>query len=133
MAEFLQKKFPELVGKIEGENYPSPPLAEFLSHIVSITQMVALAWMVLGPNNLFRMVGIQHPPAWTASVQQNAIQIGIFLFLLLPQFVARWTVTGAFEIFLDGETVFSKLAEGRFPNAEELVNAMEAAGLKVQS
>ncbi|KAL7557017.1 hypothetical protein ACA910_011085 [Epithemia clementina (nom. ined.)] len=132
VANFLQEKFPELRGKIEGANYPAPPIVEFLSHVVSIAQLIGLAWMLLGSSTFFRMVGLQRPPAWAATVQQNAIQIGIFLFLLLPQFLAKWTATGAFEVYLDGETVFSKLSEGRFPKPEELIKAIASAGLEVQ-
>ena len=130
VANFLQDKFPELEGSIQGENYPSPPVVEFLSHLTSLAQLIGLMWMVLGKENLFRMVGMRRPPAWASTVHENGIQIGIFLFLLLPQILGRFTTTGAFEIFLDGDSVFSKLAEGRFPNADELVAAMKAAGLE---
>lgn len=33
---------------------------------------------------------------------------------------------GAFEVFVDGEQVFSKLATGRFPARGEIVGAVQA-------
>ncbi len=32
---------------------------------------------------------------------------------------------GAFEIFIDGEKIFSKLQAGRFPKHEEILGAIE--------
>jgi len=130
VAEFLEHNFPELQGKIEGGNYPPPPIFEFVANIVTICQLIGLAWMVMGPEALFRMVGMQQPPSWANTLNENAIQLGILLFLLLPQMVGRYTQTGAFELYLDGETVFSKLAEGRFPNGDELLGLFRDAGLK---
>mmetsp|Transcript_12201 Transcript_12201/g.15953 ORF Transcript_12201/g.15953 Transcript_12201/m.15953 type:complete len:146 (-) Transcript_12201:689-1126(-) len=135
IAEFLQENFPELRGKIQGSNYPTPPFIEFLANMVSGVQMVGLAWMVMGANTLFRFIpGITQPPAWALQMeQQYSIQMGILLFLIMPQFIQRYTTTGAFEIYLNGDTatpIFSKLAKGRFPQAEELLIALGEAGLK---
>merc|ERR1711865_1294775 len=44
-------------------------------------------------------------------------------------FAQQLVATGAFEINLNGEEVFSKLKEGRMPTVEELVARLEAAGL----
>jgi selT/selW/selH-like putative selenoprotein len=34
--------------------------------------------------------------------------------------------SGAFEVSVDGRTVFSKLKEGRFPSEEEVLDAIRA-------
>ena len=133
VARFLEENFPELRGKISGGNYPPPPFIELVSNLVSVIQMIALAWMVLGAQGLFKMLGIQQPPKWALQIEENGIQFSMLLFLILPQFVARFTTTGAFEIYLNDETVFSKLSKGRFPEAEELVSLMVEQGLKKAS
>lgn len=133
VAEFLRDHFPELEGHIEGGNYPAPPFFVFLANVMSATQIIALAWIVLGAESLFRFVGMQSPPAWASSIEQNYIQFGILIFLILPQFVQRYTATGAFELYLNGDTVFSKLSEGRFPNGDELLRLFKEAGLQVKS
>ena len=33
---------------------------------------------------------------------------------------------GRFEVFLDGEAIYSKLETGRFPESREIVKAIEA-------
>jgi selT/selW/selH-like putative selenoprotein len=63
-------------------------------------------------------------------VQEYKVQIGIFLYLVLPQLLSRYMVTGAFEIYLDERQVWSRIAEGRFPTEEEIVRVLAAAGLK---
>mmetsp|Transcript_10683 Transcript_10683/g.21944 ORF Transcript_10683/g.21944 Transcript_10683/m.21944 type:complete len:141 (-) Transcript_10683:1731-2153(-) len=132
VAEFLQDNFPELRGKIEGANYPVPPAIEFLSNMVSVAQMIGLAWMVMGAEGIFRLVGMQ-VPSWAKSIEQNSIQFGILLFLIMPQFVQRYTTTGAFELYLDDATVFSKMSEGRFPTGDELLGLFKEAGLQMKT
>ena len=57
-------------------------------------------------------------------------QIAIALFLVIPQLIAQFATTGAFEIVVDGEKIiWSKLQEGRFPNADELTNPLVKLGL----
>jgi selT/selW/selH-like putative selenoprotein len=52
------------------------------------------------------------------------------LFLLAPQFLTKFMVTGAFEIYVDGRQVWSRIAEGRFPTETEILHALAAAGLR---
>lgn len=99
-----------------------------------MVQMGALAWMVMGIDNICRMVGLARRPAWTYTVENNPMQFGILLFLILPQFVNRFSLNGAFELILDDEKeIFSKLNAGRFPTQEELISALQSAGLQMQS
>lgn len=101
---------------------------------MSLVQLAALAWMVVGIDNLVRMLGLPHRPAWTYSVENNGMQLGILLFIILPQFINRYTLTGAFELILDEEQeIFSKLHVGRFPTQDELIAALQSAGLQLQS
>jgi hypothetical protein len=54
----------------------------------------------------------------------------IFLYLLLPQMLSKYLVTGAFEVIMDeGITVFSKLSAGRLPHMADLVEPLVKAGL----
>jgi selT/selW/selH-like putative selenoprotein len=117
VAEFLATTFPELRGKIEGGNYPVPPIIDLLTTLLSSVQLAGLVWMVMGGENLLRMVGFRNQmPNFYFSVQKYGVQIGIFLFLLLPQILGKWRITGAFEIYLDGDQVIhSKLDTGEFP------------------
>lgn len=127
---FLEGQFPELQGKITGGNYPKPPLLELATSIVSMLQLVAMAWIVFGGETLFRFIGFSQPPAIFYTIQQYGMQIGIGIFFLVPQIMGGFATNGAFEVIVDGETViWSKLAEGRFPSADEMTNPLVKMGL----
>jgi selT/selW/selH-like putative selenoprotein len=122
VAEFLAHSFPELRGRIEGGNYPAPPIIDLLATLVSFMQLAGLVWMVMGGEKVLRLVGFRNQlPSFYYTVEKYGIQLGIFLFLILPQIIGKWKTTGAFEIYLDGEElpIFSKLATGGFPKVRE--------------
>jgi thioredoxin reductase-like selenoprotein T len=131
VKEFLEVKFPKLRGRITGANYPTSPFVDLVANVMSIIQMAAIAWMVVGGEKVFRMLGFrQQLPAIYSTIQQNSIPIGIFLFLILPQWIGKFTLSGAFEIYLDDKEIFSKLSTGDFPTADGLVALMLKAGLE---
>jgi selT/selW/selH-like putative selenoprotein len=124
VAEFLANSFPELQGRIVGANYPVPPIVDLLATLVSFLQLAGLVWMVMGGESVLRLVGYRNQlPSFYYTIQKYGIQIGIFMFLILPQIVGKWKITGAFEIYLDGDQeIFSKLATGGFPKVRETVS-----------
>jgi selT/selW/selH-like putative selenoprotein len=133
VKQFLELNFPELRGKITGDNYPPPPFAELLMKILSGVQLLGMAFAVLG-SNIFSMLGMQYVPSWYNTVSKNGVQIAILVYLLLPQFLAKYMISGAFEVILDGDTVvYSKLAAGRLPQFADLLNPLLEAGLERSS
>mmetsp|Transcript_14963 Transcript_14963/g.42293 ORF Transcript_14963/g.42293 Transcript_14963/m.42293 type:complete len:152 (-) Transcript_14963:295-750(-) len=134
--KFLESQFPELRegNRITGSNYPPPPIVELLMKVLSGVQMVGIAFFVIGGPAIFRMLGINTVPAWYGAVMKNSIQIAIVLYLVLPQILAKYMVTGAFEIVLNDDiVVFSKLTMKRFPQRSDLINALVESGLKLAS
>lgn len=105
-----------------------PPIAELLLKIMSMIQLCGLVLVFLG-ENVFRILGFAQAPSWYGSVQKNGMQLAIFVYLLLPNIISKYMVTGAFEIILDGETIFSKLETGRLPQFDDLVPPLVNAGL----
>ena len=100
---------------------------------------MGIVFAMLG-SNVFRYLGIQIP-SWYYTVEQNAVPIAIFMYLLLPQVMGKYMISGAFEIMLDmtGEgfgddgnafTVFSKLATGKLPSTGDLIEPLVQQGLK---
>ncbi|CAB9518101.1 selenoprotein T [Seminavis robusta] len=95
-----------------------------------LDEVTAMAWMIFGGQQLFRFIGYNDPPAIYFTLQEYGTQIAVALFFLLPQLVGQFATSGAFEVVLDGERViWSKLQEGRFPNADELTNPLVKLGL----
>lgn len=131
VAQFLAENFPELQGKITGGLYPVPPAAEFAANIISILQLVGIAWMVMGGDKLLRMVGFKGSlPAFYWTIQDNSMPIMIGLFLLAPQVVNSFSNNGAFEIYLGDDTIFSKIETGGMPTSEQLIASLKAIGLQ---
>ena len=130
VRNWLEENFPELRGKVTGENYPAPPLAELLMKILSVIQLMGMAFALMG-ENVFRLIGLARTPSWyTDIVTKNTVPLCIGLYLILPQVLNGFIVSNSFEIVLDGkETIFSKIATGRMPTAEDLLAPIVKAGL----
>lgn len=129
VRSWMDQNFPELQGKVTGDNFPPPPIAELMLKLLSVVQMFGLVVVFLG-DKVFYLFGFNQAPAWFGSVQKNGMQLAIFVYLLLPNIVSKYLVTGAFEVILDGETIFSKLETGRLPQFGDLVTPLLKAGLK---
>jgi len=92
--------------------------------------MMGIVCAVMG-ENVFRLIGMQQAPTWYRDVVlKNPVPILIGLFLILPTILNGYVVSGAFEMMLDGtNVVFSKIATGRMPQAEDLIAPLTKAGL----
>mmetsp|Transcript_88111 Transcript_88111/g.132034 ORF Transcript_88111/g.132034 Transcript_88111/m.132034 type:complete len:106 (+) Transcript_88111:320-637(+) len=99
--------------------------------IISGIQMFGIVVAVLG-SNVFSLLGFRQVPSWYYSVEKNGVQIAILVYLLLPQIMSKWIVSGAFEIVMDGDnTIFSKIATGRLPQYTDLADPLVSAGLRM--
>jgi selT/selW/selH-like putative selenoprotein len=126
----LEKNFPELRGKVTGDNLPPPPLVALLLKFLTGVQLFGMVVALLG-SNVFSYMGFRQVPSWYYSVEKNGVQLAILVYLLLPQVLSKYLVTGAFEIILDGSnTIYSKIATGRLPQLVEILEPLVAAGLK---
>lgn len=126
----MESNFPELEGNVTGENYPPPPFVELLQKLLSVVQLGGILFAVLG-SNVFSLFGIRRVPNWYYTVEKSSVQIAIVVYLLMPQMLSKYLITGAFEIILDGDkTIFSKLALGRLPQYADLMNPLVEAGLQ---
>ena len=129
VKQYLETHFPELRGKITGDNYPPPAFVELLMKIMSGIQFAGIVFVMLG-TNAFRLIGMNYVPSWYEDVSKNGVQIAIFVYLVLPKVLSSYVITGAFEVTLDNDiTIFSKLDAGRLPQWQDLVNPLVEAGL----
>jgi selT/selW/selH-like putative selenoprotein len=90
-----------------------------------------LIWLVgiailLGGTYICKLFNIAEPPFF-AFIKQNPFQVFIALFVI-NSFGASQMSTGAFEISIDGQLVFSKLAYGQLPSGTELISGMQRLG-----
>lgn len=80
-------------------------------------------------SSIFQALGYAQPPQFWTQIQENQLQafLGLFLFSSVAQ---NMQATGAFEIILDGEVLFSKLEQGRMPSLQEIEEALANAGVE---
>lgn len=129
LRNFLERKFPELLGNISAETYPPPPAAEAFQTLAGWFQLFILAALFMG-GQLFAMVGVREDHPVAKFVSENKM-ILFFASFMINNVAANMTKTGAFELVLDGEVIFSRIQSGRFPGGQELVRILTERGLKI--
>lgn len=131
LRAFLHMRFPVLAeaNSVRGELYPPPPQAQALATFGSYAQLGGLAAVTLG-GLIFDKLGAPQP-ALVASMRRNPVPTIIGL-TFLNSFCSSGLATGAFEVFVDGERVFSRLERGdeSFPTGTFLLSELEKRGLR---
>lgn len=116
MKKMLDASFPGI--DVILENYPPALPKRLLSKAVPIVQMGVIAIITAG-DHIFPRLGMA-PPAWYFSLRANRFG-AIASTWLFGNFIQSFLQSsGAFEVYCNGELVFSKLVEQRFPSEYEL-------------
>ncbi|GAB4847513.1 hypothetical protein Ancab_026572 [Ancistrocladus abbreviatus] len=116
MKNMLENQFPGI--NIMLSNYPPSPPKRLLGKLAPVVQVGAIALIVAG-DQIFPKLGIW-PPPWYYTLRANRFGT-ISAIWLFGNFVQSFLQSsGAFEVYVDGELVFSKLNEQRFPGEIEL-------------
>ncbi|KAF9596451.1 hypothetical protein IFM89_011280 [Coptis chinensis] len=100
-------------------NYPPALPKRILSKAVPVFQ-VGVMGIVLGGEHIFPRLGYMNPPAWYFSMRQNRFGTIATAWLLGNVMQSFLQSSGAFEVYYNGELIFSKLKEQRFPSEIEL-------------
>ncbi|XP_008805282.1 selT-like protein [Phoenix dactylifera] len=116
MKKMLETSFPGI--EVILSNYPPALPKRLLSKVVPIVQVGAIAAVVAG-DQIFPRLGIT-PPPWYFNLRANRFGAIATTWLLGNFAQSTLQSTGAFEVFCNGDLVFSKLQEHRFPGELEL-------------
>lgn len=100
-------------------NYPPPLPKRLLSKAVPVVQVGVIS-VVIGGEQIFPMLGFIATPPWYYSLRSNRFGTIASAWLLGNALQSFLQSTGAFEVYFNGELVFSKLKERRFPGEIEL-------------
>uniref|UniRef100_A0A0D9V7F7 SelT-like protein n=1 Tax=Leersia perrieri TaxID=77586 RepID=A0A0D9V7F7_9ORYZ len=116
VKQMLETSFPGI--HVVLENYPPPFPKNTLSKAVPFLQVGAMATLMAG-DQIFPRFGMV-PPPWYYSLRANRFgtMATIWLFGNFAQSFLQ--SSGAFEVYCNGQLVFSKLSEQRFPSEFEL-------------
>ncbi|KAH7656782.1 Selenoprotein T protein [Dioscorea alata] len=117
LKQMLEESFPGI--NVVLSNYPPSLPKRVLSKVFPVVQAGFIGIIVAGEHILPRL-GILNPPSWYFSLRANKFRTIASSWLLGNFLQSTLQSSGAFEVFCNGELVFSKLEQKRFPDALEL-------------
>ncbi|KAL3826119.1 hypothetical protein ACJIZ3_022148 [Penstemon smallii] len=117
MKNMLESQFPGM--NVALANYPPPLPKRLLSKVVPVVQFGVIGVIVAG-DQIFPRLGLAAPPQWYNSLRANKFGSMASTWLLGNFLQSFLQSSGAFEVYCNGELVFSKLKENRFPGEIEL-------------
>lgn len=126
---FLHRHYPilEEADSIRGELYPPPPHAQTLAAVGSYLQMGGVA-IALGGALIFDKLGVPEP-FFAPVMRRNPIPVVVGC-SVVNSFFSSFMSTGAFEVSIDGELVYSRIEEGgQFPSGALVMKELEKRGL----
>ncbi|KAL2250397.1 selT-like protein [Sesamum indicum] len=117
MKNMLENQFPGI--NVVLANYPPPLPKRMLSKLVPVVQFGVIG-IIVGGEQIFPRLGFAAPPQWYYSMRANRFGSMASTWLLGNFLQSFLQSSGAFEVYCNGELVFSKLKENRFPGEIEL-------------
>ena len=100
---------------------------QMLSTLLGYAQTLVLIIAIFG-TSIFEKLGIQTPQIVNDLLEKKVI-VMIGAFLIGNMIRTQLLSTGAFEIYFDGQLVFSKLETGQPPNEQILSHLFETHGV----
>ena len=90
-----------------------------------------MAFLIFG-DRILSALGVSATPDWLETLRSNRMLVFVALFLF-NNIASGMASTGAFEVYLDGQLVHSKLATGGIVPIDQLVGMLRQRGLAVIS
>jgi len=133
LAGFLQQEFghqyPDLV--IKGENYNPGGGRIELSQLLGVLKFIVIGMIIYGFNPWSQM-GLGSTPGIVTWAFENKIYACLMTFFLCNMVETQLISSGAFEVTVNGDKVWSKLESGGAPQPGTLINLVRDK-LKQQS
>mmetsp|Transcript_12345 Transcript_12345/g.18501 ORF Transcript_12345/g.18501 Transcript_12345/m.18501 type:complete len:141 (+) Transcript_12345:284-706(+) len=130
LQRFLEYAYPELRGEITGGHYPPPLWVQKFAVAAQTFQLGGTVFTLVGPPVLRYL--IPSKPQYPNFLERKRWPIIGFLFVVTSIANSKLS-TGAFEVYLDGELIFSKLRKGTFPKRGEILGLFSSKGLTLNS
>jgi selT/selW/selH-like putative selenoprotein len=128
LKEFLESRYPELRGKVVGAHHPPPWHAAMMQQLAGVVQWGGIGLMFFG-GSMFKIIAVPEP-SWYRTFTENKMNAMIAMFFM-NSICNSMVATGAFEVTVDGQLIFSKLQSGRMPSAGDIIGGMESIGMKL--
>jgi selT/selW/selH-like putative selenoprotein len=127
VRRYIESNYPALSGNIVGDVYPPPRHAVLFASLASYLWFAGIL-LIFGGSYIFQSINVREP-RFVVWINENKIQTFMMLFLL-NNVANSMLSTGAFEIYVDGNLIFSKLVHKRFPSPQDIMEGMSAIGIK---
>jgi len=123
----LRMHFPNL--QSHGMNHPPSDQNQMISQMIGYAQMAGFGMLMFG-SYAFSAMKMQEPPIieWMTNNKMNAFCLIFMMGFLSSQLMA----TGAFEVYYNGNVVYSKLQEGKIPHIQDIVRNLQMYGVQPQ-
>ncbi|VDN00867.1 unnamed protein product [Thelazia callipaeda] len=132
-SHYILQKYPSI--EVLGDNYSPVAWKSFLAEAVKLAKVLFIVLVMMG-RDPFPSIG-QPTPRFFSWALNNKLSSCIMIFLLSNTLESSLISTGAFEIYLGDEQIWSKLESGRIPSPAELFQIidqqMELQGVKASS
>lgn len=119
-AQLVRQRFPEDELKIEVTNYPVDSTKALLAQALSLAKFAFLG-IVIANIQVHTMLGMEQPPGFLIWAWENKGYACMMAFFIGNAIENGLTSTGAFEIYLSGDKMWSKLESGRIPSQGEFM------------
>jgi len=122
----IRQRYPENEIKVEVMNHPVPQMRQTVSTIFSLFKFafIMCALMNYDPSPL---LGMSEPPGILLWAWENKGYACMMAFFIGNAIENTLVSTGAFEIYLQDEKLWSKLETGRIPSQGEMFHMLEQA------
>lgn len=125
LKNFLDQHFVG-IDLVEGGTYPAPLLSRIIAAATSGAWMVGVVLVVFG-DTVFATLGIPEPNLYQV-LKRNKI-VTVLVLLYVNAYGQKLLATGAFEVILNDEVLFSRLETGEFPPLEYIVSELQKRGI----
>lgn len=125
IQQIMEKNFKNVI--VKGEEYPLHFIRKILSYLVTITQISVFTTMILGESIKPFLINIipNYLIDWIIENKLLSLIISFFAGNILQSNISN---TGAFEIFYNGNQIWSKLQTGNVPNINQLMLILNQNG-----
>jgi len=123
----LRLQFPQL--QSHGMNHPPTPQNAMIAQLIGYAQMAAFGVLFFG-SLIFQTLKMPEPDIvkWMSENKMNSFCMIFMMGFMSTQLMA----TGAFEVYYNGNLIYSKLDEGRIPHVHDLVRNLQMYGVQPQ-
>ena len=120
IQQIMEKNFKNVI--VNGEDYPLSQTRKFLSYSVMAIQFLIFTLLILcNFKNILNSILPDNLIDWIGENKLRTFFITFFMGNLLQSNISN---TGAFEIFYNGNQIWSKLNMGDVPNINQLIQML---------